>query len=313
MMASLPELTSTPKYHYQQDFNLYVKPLKQTKIANIKLPSINEILKISDQNNNLVSADDSNASDQFSLPTPLPSSPLFSNRSSSPCSLSNYSLNQSVDINNTQNSNNLLIDNKEDMSADKSENNSENNSENKSKNCYNNYHCNYHYNHASYYNQTFLPYDYKNNYPQYDLYQPSLPSYLSDAQAIHTLTSLSLSSINSSIFPNSTNISKIASDSIPVSNNGKTKKVSNANKISKESSLSSSRLQRRKRSNLPKKTTEILLTWLNNNLSNPYPNSKEKFELLNYTGLTHQQLSNWFINARRRKLNQLRKQSVEYL
>lgn len=64
--------------------------------------------------------------------------------------------------------------------------------------------------------------------------------------------------------------------------------------------------KKKKRSNLPKKTTKILIDWLNQNLNNPYPNSKEKIELIERTGLTNQQLSNWFINARRRKVLLLR-------
>ncbi|KAH3670997.1 hypothetical protein OGAPHI_000708 [Ogataea philodendri] len=63
---------------------------------------------------------------------------------------------------------------------------------------------------------------------------------------------------------------------------------------------------KKKRSNLPKKTTVILLNWLNDNLEHPYPNSKEKQELVTKTGLSNQQLSNWFINARRRKIQLLR-------
>ncbi|ODV88237.1 hypothetical protein CANARDRAFT_228984 [[Candida] arabinofermentans NRRL YB-2248] len=62
----------------------------------------------------------------------------------------------------------------------------------------------------------------------------------------------------------------------------------------------------KRRSNLPKKTTVILLNWLNDNLEHPYPNSKEKLDLTSRTGLTIQQLSNWFINARRRKIQMLR-------
>ncbi|CCH60177.1 hypothetical protein TBLA_0C03740 [Henningerozyma blattae CBS 6284] len=57
-----------------------------------------------------------------------------------------------------------------------------------------------------------------------------------------------------------------------------------------------------KRSNLPKETVQILNDWLLNHLRNPYPTPKEKSELLVLTGLTKIQLSNWFINVRRRKV-----------
>ncbi|CAM9019939.1 unnamed protein product [Wickerhamomyces anomalus] len=64
---------------------------------------------------------------------------------------------------------------------------------------------------------------------------------------------------------------------------------------------------RKKRQNLPRQTTLILLSWLSEHLDRPYPNSREKYELLMKTRLTIQQLDNWFINARRRKINVLRK------
>ncbi|CAB4254265.1 similar to Saccharomyces cerevisiae YGL096W TOS8 Homeodomain- containing protein and putative transcription factor found associated with chromatin [Maudiozyma barnettii] len=57
-----------------------------------------------------------------------------------------------------------------------------------------------------------------------------------------------------------------------------------------------------KRSNLPKETVKILNNWLVNHLNNPYPTPAEKNVLLSQTGLTKIQLSNWFINVRRRKV-----------
>lgn len=69
----------------------------------------------------------------------------------------------------------------------------------------------------------------------------------------------------------------------------------------------------RTRNNLPKGTTQILLKWLNEHLNHPYPNSFEKTQLIISTGLNQQQLSNWFINARRRKIKALRqKQKLPY-
>ncbi|CEP20971.1 CUP9 [Cyberlindnera jadinii] len=64
---------------------------------------------------------------------------------------------------------------------------------------------------------------------------------------------------------------------------------------------------RKKRQNLPRQTTLILLSWLSDHLDRPYPNSREKYDLLMKTRLTIQQLDNWFINARRRKIAILRK------
>lgn len=57
-----------------------------------------------------------------------------------------------------------------------------------------------------------------------------------------------------------------------------------------------------KRTNLAKEVVRVLNTWLLNHLDNPYPTAEEKQELLERTGLTKVQLSNWFINVRRRKV-----------
>lgn len=69
-----------------------------------------------------------------------------------------------------------------------------------------------------------------------------------------------------------------------------------------------SKLKRKTRNNLPKETTYILLKWLNDHLNHPYPNSFEKNQLMMLTGLNQQQLSNWFINARRRKIKSMKEQ-----
>lgn len=64
-------------------------------------------------------------------------------------------------------------------------------------------------------------------------------------------------------------------------------------------------MKRKTRNNLPKETTQMLLGWLHMHLAHPYPNLFEKRQLMQITGLNQQQLSNWFINARRRKIKQI--------
>ncbi|KAL7947318.1 hypothetical protein V8C42DRAFT_317429 [Trichoderma barbatum] len=60
--------------------------------------------------------------------------------------------------------------------------------------------------------------------------------------------------------------------------------------------------QRKRRGNLPKETTDKLRTWFVSHLQHPYPSEDEKQELVRQTGLQMNQISNWFINARRRQL-----------
>ncbi|KAL5557968.1 hypothetical protein UlMin_034179 [Ulmus minor] len=49
---------------------------------------------------------------------------------------------------------------------------------------------------------------------------------------------------------------------------------------------------------LPETSVAILRTWLFEHFLHPYPNDSEKLTLASQTGLTKNQVSNWFINAR---------------
>ncbi|KAI0887467.1 uncharacterized protein GGS22DRAFT_109784 [Annulohypoxylon maeteangense] len=60
--------------------------------------------------------------------------------------------------------------------------------------------------------------------------------------------------------------------------------------------------QRKRRGNLPKETTDKLRAWFVAHLQHPYPSEEEKHDLMRQTGLQLNQISNWFINARRRQL-----------
>ncbi len=49
-------------------------------------------------------------------------------------------------------------------------------------------------------------------------------------------------------------------------------------------------------------TTETLSQWLLAHHNNPYPTKEEKHDLCLETGLSSEQLNNWFSNTRRRKM-----------
>ncbi|KAG0303330.1 hypothetical protein BGZ98_006784 [Dissophora globulifera] len=59
---------------------------------------------------------------------------------------------------------------------------------------------------------------------------------------------------------------------------------------------------RKRRGNLPKSVTSVLKSWLVQNAIHPYPTEDEKMRLSEATQLSMNQISNWFINARRRIL-----------
>lgn len=59
---------------------------------------------------------------------------------------------------------------------------------------------------------------------------------------------------------------------------------------------------KKRRGNLPKPVTAILRDWLAKHKKHPYPTEDEKVALAQQTNLTINQISNWFINARRRIL-----------
>ncbi|KAI8067976.1 hypothetical protein BC940DRAFT_319084 [Gongronella butleri] len=68
---------------------------------------------------------------------------------------------------------------------------------------------------------------------------------------------------------------------------------------------------KRRRGNLPKAVTAILREWLAEHKKHPYPTEEEKDFLAKRTGLTLNQISNWFINARRRILQPMLDQDDE--
>lgn len=57
-----------------------------------------------------------------------------------------------------------------------------------------------------------------------------------------------------------------------------------------------------RRKYLPKHARELLMEWLMAHKDHPYPTAEEKEELARQCGITQEQVSNWFINARARAL-----------
>ncbi len=56
--------------------------------------------------------------------------------------------------------------------------------------------------------------------------------------------------------------------------------------------------------NFAKRSVNILKTWLNKHIDNPYPTHKEKDALSKESGLSKRQIQNWFTNARKVRFNE---------
>jgi hypothetical protein len=67
----------------------------------------------------------------------------------------------------------------------------------------------------------------------------------------------------------------------------------------------------KRKGKLPQKATNILKEWIFEHLTNPYPAEDQKVILCNQTGLTTNQLNNWFTNARRRLLRKVAQSNPE--
>ena len=118
-----------------------------------------------------------------------------------------------------------------------------------------------------------------------------MKSYNNSSSSYSQLSSpLQSSSSSSSIFPQSSNYyHKLTSE-----------------KNSPKKGENISKRIRKKGNTFPKEAISILKKWLMENLDNPYPCEQSKQELASETGLNKFQISNWFINARRRYIKNLR-------
>ena len=59
---------------------------------------------------------------------------------------------------------------------------------------------------------------------------------------------------------------------------------------------------RKKRSNFPKRVQKMLRRWMQEHEDCPYPTEDEKVSLANECDITKKQLEDWFVNARRRRM-----------
>jgi hypothetical protein len=64
--------------------------------------------------------------------------------------------------------------------------------------------------------------------------------------------------------------------------------------------LAASVKPKKSRKNFPSQSIQVLKNWLHEHLVHPYPNENDKIQLSNATGLSVQQVNNWFVNARKR-------------
>lgn len=82
---------------------------------------------------------------------------------------------------------------------------------------------------------------------------------------------------------------------------------------SEETVVTSSNNNKSKRLNYPNKVVRVLKGWLERNILDPYPSEDQKEEFCEKTGLEMNQINNWFINARRRILPQLKRNYEKFM
>ncbi|KAG2207970.1 hypothetical protein INT47_010954 [Mucor saturninus] len=92
---------------------------------------------------------------------------------------------------------------------------------------------------------------------------------------------------------------------------GEVKKAATNSHGNSNNNSNNSSSNKRRRGNLPKAVTAILRDWLSRHKKHPYPTEEEKASLAAETNLNLNQISNWFINARRRILQPMLEQEEE--
>lgn len=98
-----------------------------------------------------------------------------------------------------------------------------------------------------------------------------------------------------------------SSDASPPTIYAKTRPVSRSNvsRAPRNTLKGKSTTFRKRRGNLPKHCVMKMLAWLELNRYNAYPSEMTKQEMAADMGITVKQVSNWFINARRRRLDMI--------
>ena len=66
-----------------------------------------------------------------------------------------------------------------------------------------------------------------------------------------------------------------------------------------------------RRKNLPSSARDVLMDWLRTNLEHPYPSTSQKMDLASRAGISVEQCTNWYINARVRLVKKMRLQRKE--
>jgi len=69
--------------------------------------------------------------------------------------------------------------------------------------------------------------------------------------------------------------------------------------------------QQGKRLNFRREQVECLSEWFEEHVDDPYPDPNTKYELAQKSGLSFKQVSNWFINARSRRLSSADKKKLK--
>ncbi|KAI9202691.1 homeobox KN domain-containing protein [Polychytrium aggregatum] len=126
-------------------------------------------------------------------------------------------------------------------------------------------------------------------------------SHSDDASSVHSESTIIINTQDASKDPSSVAVNQPYQPA-PFKRPGESKSSSKTSKKPPPPRAQATKNTRRQRPNHSDEARAILTSWLMEHHDHPYPSDSEKNRLANGTGLSIQQINDWFINSRRRLL-----------